>query len=415
MAYWNWESSVFEYIKFAITLLSAKWVFERIYQLNNSFTQEIPVGWILLIIISVFLLYQVLWLLKWTNIWLKQRWKPEWLIIHWGIYLIIVSVIFSMNTSAMVLPSDISSKSMVDSIKTQIPEILQELAITPTSNPTITISDKFTPKITPAPTPTSIPTPIPTPKINIYETNPKTVTLNYKLHGNNGKISFIVYGGLNNYLKNQPRSMYGNPTDLDFIMKDLNDEEQDTYLKPLVYKIQNITSNEGDQAKIAISLVQNIEYDWDGFKTGVITGKYPYEVLYTLSGVCGEKTELLAYMLREIGYEVAIFRFDVESHDAIGIKCPQQYSYRNSGYCFVESTTPNIITDSSGDYVGVGKLKSEPNILKISGGISLDSVSEEYNDAISLNQIYGLGSTLDESNYNRWVSLTNKYGIKSTG
>lgn len=102
MAYWNWEGSVFEYIKFAITLLSAKWVFERIYLLNKSFTQEIPVGWILLVIISIILLYQILWLLKWTNIWLKQRWKPEWLIIHWGIYLIIISIVLSINTATVI-------------------------------------------------------------------------------------------------------------------------------------------------------------------------------------------------------------------------------------------------------------------------------------------------------------------------
>jgi hypothetical protein len=181
----------------------------------------------------------------------------------------------------------------------------------------------------------------------------------------------------------------------------------------LVEEIQNITSNKDDQARIAISLVQNINYDWDGFKSGNTNGKYPYEVLYTCCGVCSEKSELLAYLLRGLGYEVVIFRFETESHDAVGIKCPQQYSYKDTGYCFVESTSPTIITDSSGDYVGVGKLTTTPEILKICDGNSFEGVSEEYNDAVTWNSI-GNGKVLDEHNYNRWLSLVNKYGIKTT-
>jgi hypothetical protein len=224
---------------------------------------------------------------------------------------------------------------------------------------------------------------------------------------------------MNDYLRSQPREIIYNegqspPTDIDFIMRDLNNEKQKSFINPLTKRIQNITSNRDDQARIAISIVQNINYDWNGFKTGDINGKYPYEVLYTGSGVCSEKSELLAYMLRELGYGVVIFRFNVESHDAVGIRCPQSYSYQNSGYCFVESTTPSIITDSSGDYTGVGKLTSTPKELKISDGNSFDSVSEEYNDAITWNSISVMGKVLDEYNYNKWLSLENKYGIETT-
>ena len=129
--------------------------------------------------------------------------------------------------------------------------------------------------------------------------------------------------------------------------------------------------------------------------------------------MCSEKSELLAYLLRGLGYEVVIFRFETESHDAVGIKCPQQYSYKDTGYCFVESTSPTIITDSSGDYVGVGKLTMTPEILKICDGNSFEGVSEEYNDAVTWNSI-GNGKVLDEYSYNKWLSLVNKYGIKTT-
>lgn len=155
-----------------------------------------------------------------------------------------------------------------------------------------------------------------------------------------------------------------------------------------------------------------------------VKGKYPYEVLYTGSGLCSGKSELIAYLLRGLGYEVVIFSFNTENHDAIGIKCPQKYSYRDTGYCFVESTSPSIITDASGDYVGTGKLTTMPNILKICDGNSFDSVSEEYDDNINYYKLCNdmnsyPSATLSQSDYNElksyhdeWQKLVDKYGIE---
>jgi hypothetical protein len=254
-----------------------------------------------------------------------------------------------------------------------------------------------------------------------YMTDPKTGNYEYVLRGTRSQISYTVYGGMNDYLKSRPRYItyrgdQAQPTDKDFIMRDLDNDEQKYLLDPLVEKIQDITPNKDDQARIAISLVQNIDYDIDSLRSGEIKGKYPYEVLYTGCGVCSEKSKLLAYLLRGLGYEVAIFRFIEEKHDAIGIKGPQEYSYRDTGYCFVESTSPSIVTDSSGDYVvgnSTTKLTTMPDVLTICEGNSFDSTSEEYNDAVTWNTI-GTGKVLDEDAYNIWLSLVNKYGIKTT-
>ena len=97
MAYWNWNGSVTEYIKFGVTLLIFRFIYENLEVLNGCFTRLIPVGWILVVILSIIILKQILWLLTWTNIWLKGNYKHEWLIFHWGIYLIIVSIIFSLK------------------------------------------------------------------------------------------------------------------------------------------------------------------------------------------------------------------------------------------------------------------------------------------------------------------------------
>ena len=133
-------------------------------------------------------------------------------------------------------------------------------------------------------------------------------------------------------------------------------------------EIKALSDDSDQQAKFAIRLVQRIPYDYAGLKSGVITGKYPYEVLYTNAGVCSEKALVMIYLLRELGYDVAILRFDLENHDAVGIKCSMTSSYKNTGYCFVESTQPTAIGNSYEFYVGVGQLKSNPNVIQISKG-----------------------------------------------
>jgi hypothetical protein len=265
--------------------------------------------------------------------------------------------------------------------------------------------------------------------VSSFKTIPKTVDYTYILRGSRGHITYTVYGGLSDYLKGLPKGITYEaggtpPTDTDFLMRDLNDENQKQFLDPLVDQIKSITSNQDDQARIAISLVQNIPYDMTAFRSGNIEGKYPYEVLYTGCGVCAEKSELLAYLLKGLGYGVVIFRYDSSGnfagHDAVGLKCPQQYSYKGTGYCFVESTTPTIITDSNEDYFASGNSKSTTKLpdtfktLNVCDGNSFESVTAEYYDAIDYDRISHEGSEISSIDYDKWKSLVDRYGIKTS-
>ena len=260
--------------------------------------------------------------------------------------------------------------------------------------------------------------------ISKFEVRPKNISLEYVLRGKTGFIQFTVYGGVKDYLSELPRSIIyyegePEPTTKDFVMKYLNNEIQMKYLKPLVEKIKRITPNKEDQARIAVSLVQHIPYDWAGYMIANLEGRYPYEVIYDNKGVCGEKSQLLAFLLRELGFGVVLFNFEIENHIAVGIKCPTKYSYKNTGYCFIETTEPTIITDSQEEYVGVGRLLSTPEIIYVSDGASFDTVAEEYEDAkewIKINEISkSSGGYLDEYHYNKWLHLVNKYGIEVDG
>ncbi len=211
-----------------------------------------------------------------------------------------------------------------------------------------------------------------TPDYTYLATNPKFVEYNYTLHGEEGTIPYTVYGGMYKVLNDENNGVIYFDNGISKLA--LDDPRQSYYLDPLVSEIQNITSNRDDQVRIAISLVQQIEYDELALENPY--NKYPYEVLYTEKGVCGGKSVLLAYLLRGLGYEVVIFHFVPEEHAAVGIACPRKYSYMGSGYCYVESTFTCPITYS-------GKLAdrimtSYPYVRRVSDGASFDSVEEDY-------------------------------------
>lgn len=212
--------------------------------------------------------------------------------------------------------------------------------------------------------------------INRFQTGPRSLHISYGA----GRIDYVVYGGLNDYLAGLSREIWTSsgepsPTDRDFILKALDNSDQKRMLDPLIDELRKTSKNDEDQAINAIRLVQAIPYDYAAFSSGVITGKYPYEVLYTQKGVCSEKVQLLAYLLRGLDYSVAVLRFNEESHDAIGIKCPPKYQYKSTGYCFVEATRPTAIAKSDMEYVGVGRLTSEPEVIVIHEGKSFGSIS----------------------------------------
>ena len=224
----------------------------------------------------------------------------------------------------------------------------------------------------------------------------KRISLKYVLKGQENSIEFTTYNEVTNHLSSISRTIVYSGDEIssraDFKLKSINEEIQRDFLLPLVIAIQNSAKSKEDQARIAISIVQNIPFGGSN-KTinfgeqSVDYFRHPYEILSERQGVCGEKVELLAFLLREIGYGTAFFYFPKENHEALGIKCPVKKSLEKSGYCFVETTSPSIITEKEINYVGIGKLSSSFQIFLISDGISLEKNLYEYKDAKRMNRI----------------------------
>jgi hypothetical protein len=250
-------------------------------------------------------------------------------------------------------------------------------------------------------------TPISSPvseNLNIDKSNPKSVSLRYTLNGKTDYIQMNLYDGIYQYVKqNAPADpVYSQ----DWFMKRQNMEIKNKEIDNLVDLIKQKSIGRDDDARIAISLVQNIPYDLP-----TPASRTFYEVLYDQKGACGEKSELLAYLLNKLGYDAVLLEFPTDNHMAVGIKSPQEYSYQKSGYAFVETTEISIPTYSDGDYVGVGKLHPTFSIVKISIQTrSMSTIFSEALDATDLDRIQNGGQRTNDD-YNLMMNIFTKYGI----
>jgi hypothetical protein len=290
--------------------------------------------------------------------------------------------------------------------------------------------------VTPVPSgQAGIPGLFPTMAPESHETGPVTRAFPYVVPGRSGTTSVNLYTGVYSAImvKSPPTGCirYNHDTRpctseeiRQYYLKYLNDPDQKKVLDPIVSAIGSAASGKDDQLRVAISMVQQIPYDYDkaygigaSTTTSSVRMRSPYEVLYDKKGVCSEKSLLLAYIVRELGYGVILFEFSSERHMAVGIKSPAQYDFRNTGYAFVETTSPSIATDDQGNYVGTGKLTSMPDVLVIADGATFASVSEEFADAATYNQLLSLseksGGMLDQGRYATWMGLVRKYGLKT--
>ena len=253
-----------------------------------------------------------------------------------------------------------------------------------------------------------------------YFVEPKEAIFPYTLKGKKGEIKIVLYERVYDYVSTIPRILRASndfiPKRIDFKMNKLGDFIQREAILPLIVEIQNIAPNsKEDQARITISLVQNIQYNESEEvvlfnNISLRISRFPYQTLYDNAAACEGKSELLALLLKEIGYGVSLFYYGPENHEVIGIECPVEKSFNETGYCFVETTSPSIIGDNQGEYIGFGKLFSEPEITVLFDGISLKNSLKEYGDAESFMK---LRKETSFNPYERWRfnQLKKHYGL----
>lgn len=196
----------------------------------------------------------------------------------------------------------------------------------------------------------------------------------YTLNGEQGVIGLALPTAEYTELlaKGRPKTVDGNGVGEFQAM--MNEPTQQQYITALADEIRKKSSNPDDQARIAVSLVQHIP-----FHHGEVY-RYPYEVMYDGTGVCGEKSMLLAVLLKDLGYGSTAFFFKTENHMTAGIKAAAPYDYKGTGYAFIETTEPKIITYANSGF-SFGHLTSTPILVPEGTGKAFAGVAEDYKDA----------------------------------
>lgn len=116
-----------------------------------------------------------------------------------------------------------------------------------------------------------------------------------------------------------------------------------------------------DRLEFFTAAVQGIPY-------GTIQAdvRLPVEVLAHGSGVCTEKTLLLASLLKHEGYDCVIWVFPTQRHVALGVATTGS-GFRGSGYAFIETTRPAWIGESDPSYSAAGPVSYPPLQIDLGG------------------------------------------------
>lgn len=310
---------------------------------------------------------------------------------------IIVSFI-AVNSGSVVLFSE-NSNTITGSVEKNLPKSAS------------TIPNKINivpPSSFPTPGTTYPSTPVPT-ITKDFKQSPKTTIYSYIYHGTRRSFSFTTYGGLSDHFSKESHSYYNN-FEKETIDELLQNDDQDEYLQPLIQSIKQQSNNPDDQAKIAISLVQHIPYNWNGLYSTSTDWYYPYETLYNNKGVCADKSILMAYLLNELGYDTVLFEFS--KHMAVGIKSSPSHNFYETGYTFIETTRPTIITYIPNTYYGGFTVSPNPKIIHLTGGKRSLNVDTEYHDATTMKQLEAMGQVLDQNSYTEWLRISSYYDLQ---
>lgn len=257
-----------------------------------------------------------------------------------------------------------------------------------------------------------VPAAVPTgaPGYSARETGVDARELAYTVRGHAGTVPVTLYRGVYDAMPDRVVGYVGDDEGGRY-RRVIEEPSGRPYIRDLAATIAAMTDEPDDRARIAVSLVQHLDYDDARAAEPYYGVRYPYETLYLERGVCSDKSVLLAALLGELGFGVALFQFDAENHMAVGLLCPAGYDHRGTGYAFVESTAPSIMTDAEGDYIGARRLVSAPAVIPVAEGLVFASIGTEAKDAAEWTALRGMGPTLDPYHYGRWETFSRAYGI----
>ncbi len=199
----------------------------------------------------------------------------------------------------------------------------------------------------------------------------------------------------------------------------VTDTFDDKFINSIVKSLEKAAKESsiprGQVPHFVISFVQHLPYTEDSVTAGFDEyPRFPYETLYDNGGDCEDTSILVSALLREMGYDVVLLKFN--AHLAVGVK-----AILTEGSYFIQDNNRYYYLETTGDNWKLGSIPSEyideiPEIITIKPREDFDVVLKSeytYNATVAsvdvIAEMTNVGSK-SSSNTKIYVYLLKKNG-----
>lgn len=156
----------------------------------------------------------------------------------------------------------------------------------------------------------------------------------------------------------------------------MDDPAQDSFYRDLISAFREVRTSssldDDEYVELMASFVQSETYEI----RNRTNPRFPVETYVDGSGDCDDKSLLLAGLLSREGYRVALLFFEPESHMAVGI-ADGTPGYANTGYAYLETTSPSYVGIPPDSLQGNITLTSRPVVIGIGNGTKIYTRTNE--------------------------------------
>ncbi len=150
-----------------------------------------------------------------------------------------------------------------------------------------------------------------------------------------------------------------------FICDPAQDHFYPALLTPFRKIRRDMNLNSDRYLELLSAYVQSLPYDTAKTASINLAPRFPVETVADATGICSDKSLLLAGMMAVEGYKTAILHFSKENHLAVGISVPPGFDYQKTGYAVIETTAVSYIGTLP---CGETTCTSRPKIIPIGNG-----------------------------------------------
>jgi len=149
------------------------------------------------------------------------------------------------------------------------------------------------------------------------------------------------------------------------------DKNQDAFYPKLLSpfrKIRRELNLDSDRyLELLTAYVQGLPYDKEKLASIAIAPRFPVETVVDGTGICSDKSLLLAGLLSHEGYACSLLHFGKENHLAVGIPAPSGFDFKKTGCAVIETTAVSYI-GSDPCTETQGSLVTRPKVIPIGSG-----------------------------------------------